>query len=230
MKKGLLVLAMIFFAFNSYGQQSKADSIAIIDSIAATEASSRLVTYIIQIENGLKYKRDGKYKEALDSFDLAISIDSNYPEVYYHIGELYFDMENYIKSVENLSKAIERGRKDLDVFYLRGMAKFYLGDYRGSDLDYLKAFEVVDKKTAIKSISGLFFNMGLNKSELKDYKGAIGDYTKALSFDENNFEALTNRGFYRIKIGDVNGGCLDLSKAGEFGNEKAYRMINEYCN
>jgi hypothetical protein len=31
-------------------------------------------------------------------------------------------------------------------------------------------------------------------------------------------------------IGDKNGGCLDLSKAGELGIEKAYEIIKKFCN
>jgi len=37
------------------------------------------------------------------------------------------------------------------------------------------------------------------------------------------------RGIAKIKSGDKNGGCLDLSKAGELGFD-AYDTIKKYCN
>jgi len=237
MKKGLLVLAMIFLAYNSYGQQSKADSIAI------DEDAARLASYLWHIMEGIQNKRDGKHKEAFVSFDSAISIDPTYPEVYYHIGKLFFETGNNLKSVENLSRAIDLGRKDFKVFILRGMVKYNLEDYRGSDLDYLKAFEVANTKSLFfqiseggsdiiddKSFSDLFLKMGMNKTKLKDYNQAIIDYSKALSYDEKNSKALFFRGVIRVQYKAVSEGCLDLSRAGELGMADAYDYIKKYCN
>jgi tetratricopeptide (TPR) repeat protein len=225
MKKKLFVFLLLSFCWDVYGQKSKNDSIAKADSIEASLVNQ----YIENLNKGIKYRREKKYKEALNEFYLSVAINSSYPEVYYHIGDVFFEMENYIKSIENLSKAIELGRRDFDVYFLRGMVKFYLGDYRGSNEDYLTAYKV-SNKTDIKDFTSLFFNMGVCKSELRDYKGAIEDYTKALAFDERNLQALTNRGYYRIKVGDVSGGCSDLRKSGEMGESKAYIFIKEYCN
>jgi hypothetical protein len=38
------------------------------------------------------------------------------------------------------------------------------------------------------------------------------------------------RGIIKHSLGDENGGCLDLSKAGELGYTPAYKVISEYCN
>jgi hypothetical protein len=38
------------------------------------------------------------------------------------------------------------------------------------------------------------------------------------------------RGILRIDFGDQKNGCLDLSKAGELGDLKAYEVIKEKCN
>jgi tetratricopeptide (TPR) repeat protein len=243
MKKGLFLLAMFFLACNSYGQKSKADSIATSDSIARNDDASRLASYLLLIMEGIQNKRDGKYKEAFVSFDSAISIDPTYPEVYYHVGKLFFEKENNLKSVENLSKAIDLGRNDFDVFILRGMVKYNLEDYRGSDLDYLKAFEVANNQSLFfqvndggndiiedKNFSDLFLKMGMNKTQLQDYTRAIEDYTKAISYDEKNSKALFLRGAIRVQYKAVSEGCLDLSRAGELGNEMAYDFIKKYCN
>jgi tetratricopeptide (TPR) repeat protein len=237
MKKVLFALTMFFLVLNSYGQQSKADT------IAKDEDASRLASYLLHIMGGIKFKRNGDYEKAFDSYDSAISIDPDYPEVYYHIGKLFFERENNLKSVENLSKAIDLGRKDFKVFLLRGMVKYNLGDYRGSDLDYLRAFEVANTKSSFfqvseggndavddKNFSDLFLKMGMNKTQLQDYARAIEDYNKALFYDEKNSKALFLRGAIRVQYNAVNDGCLDLSRAGELGNEMAYDFIKKYCN
>ncbi len=42
--------------------------------------------------------------------------------------------------------------------------------------------------------------------------------------------AYYNRGLAKIQLGQIDGGCLDLSKAGELGADKAYDLIKKYCN
>jgi hypothetical protein len=43
-------------------------------------------------------------------------------------------------------------------------------------------------------------------------------------------DAYYLRGVLRIEYGQLSDGCLDLSKAGELGDLKAYEMIRERCN
>ena len=48
--------------------------------------------------------------------------------------------------------------------------------------------------------------------------------------DRKHAMAFCNRGLAKIKLNDKNGGCLDLSKAGELGFQAAYESIKKYCN
>jgi hypothetical protein len=38
------------------------------------------------------------------------------------------------------------------------------------------------------------------------------------------------RGLSKIILGQKDSGCLDLSKAGELGYDRAYEAIEKYCN
>jgi tetratricopeptide (TPR) repeat protein len=75
-----------------------------------------------------------------------------------------------------------------------------------------------------------YFNKGLEKGKQKDYLGAIADYTKAIEINPKYMEAYYNRGMTNIAIGQKDRGCMDLSKAGELGSEKAYEKIKKLCN
>ncbi len=37
-------------------------------------------------------------------------------------------------------------------------------------------------------------------------------------------------GIWKIRIGQKEDGCLDLSSAGENGYEEAYKAISQFCN
>lgn len=70
---------------------------------------------------------------------------------------------------------------------------------------------------------------GSVKLSLEDYRGAIVDYSRVLQIDSKYAEAYYFRGYANIVIGRKESGCLDLSKAGELGYQKAYDLIKEYC-
>ena len=72
--------------------------------------------------------------------------------------------------------------------------------------------------------------MGNTKVKKRDYIGAINDYSKAIELEPDYAEAYFNRGLTRIFMDDMDGGSLDLSKAGELGLVEAYNVIKRYCN
>jgi hypothetical protein len=55
-------------------------------------------------------------------------------------------------------------------------------------------------------------------------------YTKAIERQDDFAEAYYNRGLTYIYLEDNRQACRDLSRAGELGLKKAYRVINKYCS
>jgi len=71
---------------------------------------------------------------------------------------------------------------------------------------------------------------GGSKLLLEDYLGAIEDFNEVLKINPYSVNAFYGRGIAKIFLGQKDSGCLDLSKAGELGNEPAYEAIKKYCN
>jgi len=84
--------------------------------------------------------------------------------------------------------------------------------------------------TAYSQTAREYFDMGDLKANLEDYRGTIADYTKAIEIDPNYAIAYNGRGLAKLILGQLDDGCLDLSKAGEFGLGEAYDIIKEACN
>jgi tetratricopeptide (TPR) repeat protein len=82
----------------------------------------------------------------------------------------------------------------------------------------------------IISTSDIYYLRGNAKAKLKDYKGSILDYSKELESFKDNANCYLNRGISQFNLGNKEAACLDWSKAGELGEEKAYDLIKEYCN
>ncbi len=65
---------------------------------------------------------------------------------------------------------------------------------------------------------------------LSDYVGAIKAFNKAIELNPKEGNLYRMRGLTKYYCKDKSGDCIDWSKAGEFGNYKAYVHIKEYCN
>lgn len=75
-----------------------------------------------------------------------------------------------------------------------------------------------------------YFDLAKVKTLQKDYMGAIINYTKAILINPKFAEAYYNRGLLYLYLQQNEGGCADMSKAGEFGLQKAYDAIKTFCN
>lgn len=75
-----------------------------------------------------------------------------------------------------------------------------------------------------------YFDIGFQKAVVGDHRRSIADYTKAIEIDPNDAIAYNGRGLAKLVLGQLDDGCLDLSKAGELGLGQAYEVIKEKCN
>jgi tetratricopeptide (TPR) repeat protein len=128
-------------------------------------------------------------------------------------------------SISDFTKAIEINTNNWEAYYNRGLSKAKLQNYSGAVNDY---------STAIKlnpSFADAYYNRGNVKAQkFNEFKEAIADYDKAIIINPNDGEAYGNRGLSKIKLGQKEGGCIDLYKANELGYSKATQLILKYCN
>jgi hypothetical protein len=68
------------------------------------------------------------------------------------------------------------------------------------------------------------------RSASGDQMGAVLDFTSSIKLRSDYPEAYYLRGIIKNSLGEINDGCLDLSKAGELGYQQAYKVIGAYCN
>lgn len=136
----------------------------------------------------------------------------------------YYDQTLLREAIADCNKALAIEPKNIMGLEIRATAKERLEDYRGAILDYDRAI-LLDPKNSI-----LYSSRGVCKRYIKDYKGALSDFNSAILIDPDNPDFYFFRGDAKIKLGQKNSGCLDLSKAGELGVSSAYELIKENCN
>lgn len=167
------------------------------------------------------------FYEAKDKYDLSqFSQELN----------LYIDLGKSLAALGEHKKAINYFTDNLIVrntgnaYMYRALSRHELGHHS-------KAFQDINAAISLSPSFTFYYARADMKKDLRDYRGAIEDYTKGVNqetsrlgaFLDNTATAFHNRGVSNLKIGEKNRGCLDFSKAGELGYEKAYDSIDQHC-
>jgi tetratricopeptide (TPR) repeat protein len=201
MKQILSLLTLIFFGTLLYAQTAKE---------------------FTQKGRDLYEKRE--YMEALLNLNKAIEIEPSYAAAYYIRGNIKEAFEDHHGAMKDYNTSIEKNTKFADAYFVRGNVKMKLQDYYGAVDDYSAA--ILINENYIEA----YLNRGKAKQFLQAYEDAINDCSKIIQINPKSIDAYYMRGILRIDFGDVKNGCLDLSKAGELGDLKAYEAIKEKCN
>ena len=128
-------------------------------------------------------------------------------ELWMEKGDLFNEIKFYFRAVKCYDKSIELDPTDALVYFIRGIAKCFLRNYKGAIDDYSKAiqFDLSD--------ASAYFIRGIAKHDLKDYKGAIDDYSTAIQLDSSDASVYKYRGIAKHFLRNYKGAIDDYSKA-----------------
>lgn len=164
------------------------------------------------------------YMEAILNLNKAVELDAKNSNAYFFRANLKEKFEDLHGAMKDYNFSIEANAKFADAYYARGNVKMRLQDYYGAIEDYTAAI------TVNENYIDAYFKRGKAKQLLLAYEDAINDVTKIIQINPKSVDAFYMRGILRIDFGDMKNGCLDLSKAGELGDLRAYEIIKEKCN
>ncbi|MBL7844619.1 MAG: tetratricopeptide repeat protein [Cyclobacteriaceae bacterium] len=175
-------------------------------------------------QKGRELLEKEEYVEALLNLNKALEVDPNYASAYYFRGNIKSQFDDRHGAMKDYNTALEKKPKLTEAFFARGNVKMKLQDYYGAIDDYSAAIALNE------NFVEAYYNRGKAKQYLQAYQDAINDCSKIIAINKKSVDAYYMRGLLRIEFGDLKNGCLDLSKAGELGDLKAYELIKEKCN
>ncbi len=174
--------------------------------------------------NGIEKSELKDYEGAIADYTKAIEIQPNNEDAYHNRGIAKGYRKDYNGAIIDFTNVIRIDPNYELAYYNRGNAKDDLKDFNGAISDYNKAIKLNPNN------SNTYNNRGIAKGHLKDYNGAITDYNRAIDITPEDAAIYFNRGLAKLNLGQRDSGCKDLSKAGELGNEKAYKTMTKSCN
>ena len=120
------------------------------------------------------------------------------------IGRSALYYEDYVLSIQYFNQAISAKPYLYEPWYFRGIAKYYLDDFRGAERD---CSEAIDRNPYV---TGIYELRGLCRINQKKFSEAIDDYTHALRFNPDNQSMWHNRILCRINEKDYDRGLAEI--------------------
>jgi tetratricopeptide (TPR) repeat protein len=198
------------------------------------------------------------FKGLLENWTNEVSTNKKNSDAYLNRGIILEQSENFNGAIRDFTKAVDADNRNMLAYFCRANSRAKMVDVirsqgslpepeilnmkGGKTTIENKKEEVIilDYEDIIKDYESIlymnpnfifaWFNMANTKVKKRDYLNAINDYSKAISLEPDFGEAYFNRGLTRIYMNDLEGGALDLSRAGELGLTEAYNVIKRYCN
>lgn len=159
-----------------------------------------------------------QFNEAISDLEKAIALDNQLVLAYFERANIRAEMADLVLSLPDFQKNRTIGNSDKP-----SNETVRITDYEESLKDYEKVLYMNPE----------FYFARFNKAniycKMGQYHKALQTYNKVLEQAPDFAEAYYNRGLVKVYMNDINGGAIDLSKAGELGIERAYSVIKRYC-
>ncbi|MDO6995131.1 tetratricopeptide repeat protein, partial [Brachyspira innocens] len=151
------------------------------------------INYNDNLQKEIKYYYDkaeaffelGKYQEALNCADKAVSLDEKYYKSYCFKGSLLKNIEHYDEAIECFDKAIEINDKDTDSYYNKALILFELGRYEEKEFNNITKLGETSYNTHYK---------GLTLYRERKYAEAVNEFDEAIKL--NNANNYNNEAYY----------------------------------
>ncbi|MGC2236547.1 MAG: tetratricopeptide repeat protein [Pyrinomonadaceae bacterium] len=146
-------------------------------------------------KQGIVLTRAGKFREAVNCYETAVSLDAKFAQAYHELGYAYLRLGEYDKSIKASSKAVELRPKSVDTY--KNLANAYQAS---NDLE--KACESLGKaKSLAPGNSQIISSFNKCLIEQGNFDEAINSYKESIKSRPKNAVLHYELGKLYIKLG-----------------------------
>ena len=129
----------------------------------------------------------------------------------YQKGISKYNEQDFNGSLKYFNDAITNGIETGQIYYLRGMSKSYIDDFKGASIDLSR---VIDSFPEYEEIFEAYFTRGkIRYHKLENYDGALEDFNEAIILKPTLSEVYVSRAILKNSNGDKVGAMNDYNKA-----------------
>lgn len=180
--------------------------------------SQKYSEYLIK---GIEYFNQGKYSIAIEFFNRAISLDSDFANGYFYRGLSNYNKGKFDDAINDYTKALEINPELHQAYYHRGIAYTNFGKFDMAIDDLDKAIELYPHSSSYYTARGEVY---IYKNE---WDKAFADFNNSIKRNPRDDSAYAWRGyiFFSIK-GDNERAIQDYNKAIEISPQSIGYLIS----
>lgn len=169
------------------------------------------------------YRILGKHNLALKDLNQAIKFDPRYTEGYINRGLTYYRLEDYQQALINLNHAARVDHLDPRVYLARGFVHQKLGEKTQAQADFIRAFNLYDRKQVVTEES--------NEIELRDerYNHLNIDFYQMMQSNQADANINFGQGIAYLLLDDRQQAIATLTQAQEQFKSDQDRFAENYA-
>jgi S1-C subfamily serine protease/Tfp pilus assembly protein PilF len=219
---------------NMYGIGNLDDA---IKDFTATIQEAEVDSESAYFQRGLAYDFLEKRVDAIKDFTATINLNRENTEAYFMRAINKSSLNDRIGAISDYDEILKREKTAAPTIFKMGTVYNNKG-YCLVELSKLdEALPLLNKALSMEpNESYIWVSRGELYFKKGDYQKCISDMKKAIEVAAKSEAASDDPGlpYYlmgisKIKLGENQEGCKDLSKSGEIGKAEAYQAISEYC-
>jgi tetratricopeptide (TPR) repeat protein len=153
---------------------------------------NRFLPSIDELENNMKWGNDffnsGNYKKAIEYYDSALRLKSQYDLAWLMKGNALSAMGWYDEAIECFKKVLEYNPESEEAWYNLGATLFHMGKFDDELACYDRALEIRPDYTKAWN------NKGATLHQMGKFEEAVMCYDRVLKLEPDNVNVLNNRG------------------------------------
>lgn len=136
---------------------------------------------------------------------ICISTYGQYRHSYLQLGKMELWKENYVESINFFTYYIKDHPNIYEGYYLRGLAKYYLTDLLGSELDLARSIRLLPE------FPRLYMVRGIVRSENFKLQQALDDFDEAIGLDSSYTEAYFYKSLSHLVLHKYESALVDIN-------------------
>ena len=158
-------------------------------------------------ERGVLFHRLGRHEEALRDYSAAIQWSPPYPEAYFNRAQTLVSLGRFDEALVDYAYILTLVPDHIEALNSRARLLFDRGNFDASRTDVETALRLNPAHARLLCLLGL---LDIRTGHLNR---AYESFTRSIEADAALADAWANRATVLFKQGDLNGSCLDLTRA-----------------
>jgi tetratricopeptide (TPR) repeat protein len=165
----------------------------------------------------------GKYYKAIESYEVALSINPKFSSAWYNMGNAYSSLGIITRAIENYKQAISFNRKDTYALYNLANSLEQIGLYKDAIETFTKVLQLDSNHYES------FFGRGNSYYQTEEYRLALKDYNSALALYSDNSEMWYAKADAEYNLGRISECITSYTKVLETDPHNFNAML-DLCN